>query len=197
MVRYAPEAPGRISEWADRELTSVGAPLVVVNGGFWNENNETLGLLISEGVSYGAPQGDFAGMLAVNSSGAVTVRWLRDWPYDAGEGLLHAIQSYPMLVKPGGEMGFPEGEGQGNPARRSFVGQDAGGSLILGVAARGYLGLHDLAAVLAGLGIADVVVNLDGGGSTGLWLAEGGGESLPLLYDSTVPVPSVIVVQRP
>ena len=196
-VRYAPDAPGRVSEWAGRELAAAPAPLVVLNGGYYDENSETVGLLISEGVSYGVPLADFAGMLAVDSSGAVSVRWLREWPYDAAEGLLQAIQSYPMLVKPGGEMGFPDDEGQGSAARRSFVGQDTGGNLILGVAPRGYLGLHDLAAALARLGVADVVVNLDGGGSTGLWLAEAGGEGLSLLHDSAVPVPSVLVVERP
>jgi len=196
-VRYAPDTPGRVSEWAGWELTAASAPLIVVNGGYYDENNTTLGLLISDGVSYGAPLADFAGMLAVDVSGAVSVRWLREWPYDAGEGLLQGLQSYPMLVKPGGEMGFPAGADDGRPARRTFVGQTVSGNLILGVAPRGYLSLHALASALAGLGVADVAVNLDGGGSTGMWVAQAGEGGQPLVYDSTVPVPSVIVVQRP
>jgi hypothetical protein len=73
------------------------------------------------------------------------------------------------------------------------VAQDFGGRILLIVAPRGYLGLHELAVFLAesDLGI-DIALNLDGGYSTGLWLEADEGSAR---IDSRVAVPSVISVE--
>jgi len=186
-VHYDPAAPLPVSGWAERLQ-----PLLVVNGGYFTPENETTGLLISDGQAWGAVYGDFAGMFAVTADGRVSVRWLRDWPYDPSEPLVEALMSFPVLVKPGGVMGFPADADEGTPRRRTVVAQDYRGRILIVVAPRGYLSLHETACFLADsdLGI-DVALNLDGGLSTGLWLAAGEGS---VEIDSHAPVPSVIAI---
>jgi uncharacterized protein YigE (DUF2233 family) len=133
-------------------------------------------------------------MFAVTASGDVSVRWLRQRPYDPGEPLAEAVQSFPVLVKPGGVMGFPADADEGMPARRTVVAEDRNGNILLIIAPRGYLSLHAVAVYLARSDLAvDVALNLDGGGSTGLWLAT---REARLDIDSYTPVPAVIAVER-
>jgi len=204
-VHYDPVTPCPVSVWAEHlSLGTVSdrAPLLVVNGGYFTPENETTGLLISDGQAWGSPYGDFAGLFAVNPSPGpspasggekVSVRWLRDRPYDPGEPLKEALMSFPVLVKPGGVMGFPADADDGRPARRTVVAQDRAGRILFIVAPRGYLSLHELAHFLAASDLdLDVALNLDGGYSTGLWLKANG---VSIEIASLVPVPSVISVE--
>ena len=188
-VHYDPDNPLTVRGWTER----LQQPLLIINGGYFSPENETAGLLISDGKKWGAAYGDFAGLFAVTANEQVSVRWLKDQPYDPAEPLAHGVMSFPVLVKPGGVMGFPADADEGTPARRSVVAQDFGGRILLIVAPRGYLSLHELAVFLAesDLGI-DVALNLDGGYSTGLWLKADEGSAR---IDSRVPVPSVISVE--
>ncbi|NLE45086.1 MAG: phosphodiester glycosidase family protein [Chloroflexi bacterium] len=192
-VRYAPDGPAAVSEWAERDRTEHNT-LLVVNGTYFDENYRSLALVISDRIAAGTALGDFAGMFAVDADEGVSVRWLRDRPYMASEELEHGIQSYPVLVKPGGQLGFPLEADSGAPARRTVVGQDVQGRILFVVATNGYLTLHQLAESLVTTGAFDLAVNLDGGGSTGLWLSAGAEE---ITVDSLTPVPSAIVVRRP
>ncbi len=192
-VHYSPTNPLRISGWGD----SLNA-LLVVNGGYFApesvEGHETIGMLISDGRRWGTPLHDHAGMLAVTPDGQVSVRWLRQQPYNPAEALSQAVQSFPVLVKPGGLMGFPADADDGAPARRTVVAQDQEDSILLIVAPRGALSLHQLAVFLAESDLSiDVALNLDGGGSTGMWLAA---ESHQMTVDSLTSVPSAIAVER-
>jgi uncharacterized protein YigE (DUF2233 family) len=188
-VHYDPVAPRPVAAWAGQ----LRSPLVI-NGGYFTPENETVGLLVSDGRPWGTPYGDFAGMFAVNPSPEsegerVSVRWLREQPYDPDEPLKEAVQSFPVLVKPGGVMGFPADADDGRPARRTVVAQDRQGRILLIVAPRGTLSLHELACFLAESDLdLDVALNLDGGPSTGLWLKA----DKSVEIDSLVPVPSVI-----
>ena len=101
-VHYNPDEPRSVGGWAESLQSAV-----VVNGGYFTTENATIGLLISDGARWGTPYGSFAGMLAVTASGNTTVRWLTDQPYDPAEPLAYAMQSFPMLVKPSGVLGFP------------------------------------------------------------------------------------------
>ncbi|MGD9001350.1 MAG: phosphodiester glycosidase family protein, partial [Anaerolineae bacterium] len=79
-------------------------------------------------------------------------------------------------------------------ARRTVVAEDRNGNILLIIAPRGYLSLHAVAVYLARSDLAvDVALNLDGGGSTGLWLAT---REARLDIDSYTPVPAVIAVER-
>ena len=191
-VRYSPDDPRMISTWG----AEVGS-LLVVNGAYFappEEGGGTIGLLISDGQAWGTPLDSYAGMFAVTGSGDVSVRWLEQSPYDPQERLTQAVQSFPVLVKPGGVMGFPAEADDGTPARRTVVAQDGEGNVLFIVAPRGTLGLHELAVFLAESDLEiDVALNLDGGGSTGMWLAAGDAR---VEIDSYTPVPSVISVRR-
>ena len=183
-VVYTPGIAYPISAWAQQQ----GA-LLVVNGGYFTSEEVVTGLTISGGVSYGAGYGDYAGMFAVTSADAVSVRRLRAWPYDPAEGLRDAIQSFPVLVRPGGEVGFPPDADDGTPSRRTVVAQDRSGRILLLIAPRGYLSLHEMAVWLAGSDLdVDTALNLDGGTSSGFWMVDG-----PQI-ESMVSVPVVIGV---
>ena len=191
-VRYEPANPRPVSAWA-AELQS----LLVINAGYFTPENEAAALLISEGQRAGAPLGDFAGMFAVTPDGKVSVRWLRERPYDPHERLNAAVQSFPVLVKPGGVMGFPSDADEGKPSRRTILAQDRSGRILVIVAPRGYLSLHEMAVFLADSDLEiDTALNLDGGGSTGLWLNPLGPDAASVEIDSNTPVPSIVVVER-
>jgi len=186
-VHYNPAMPRPVNGWA-----SLLQPLLVVNGGYFTPEDETIGLLISDGRSWGTSYGDFAGMFAVTTDGQVNVRWLERNPYDPNESLREAIQSFPVLIKPGGVMGFSADADDGRPARRTVVAQDHQGHILFIVAPYGYLSLHELARFLAESDLdLDVALNLDGGNSTGLWLKT---DQKMVEVASLTSVPSVISV---
>lgn len=192
-VHYDPDEPKTVSAWGAETKA-----LLVVNGGYFTpreEGGRTIGLLVSDGGRWGTPLRSYAGMFAVSGSGAVGVRWLESVPYDPAEPLIQALQSFPVLVKPGGVMGFPVGSDEGETARRTVVAQDVEGNILFIVAPRGYLSLHDMAVFLAESDLRiDVALNLDGGGSTGMWMAAGDAR---VEIDSFTFVPSVITVHGP
>lgn len=187
-VLYTPGQGRLISEWAQ-----ASAATVVINGGYFTPEYYATGLVVSGGRAYGTPYGDFAGVFAVLAGGRVQVRWLAEAPYDPSEPILEAVQSFPMLVRPGGQVGFPP-DPQDFPARRSVVAQDRSNRVLFLVAPRGYFTLHALAKWLVDSDLdIDVALNLDGGQSTGLYVTGSGSTQVEI--DSQVPVPSVIVAE--
>jgi uncharacterized protein YigE (DUF2233 family) len=164
-VAYRPGEPLSLEAWQ----AETGA-LVVMNGGYFTELNVATGLIVSNGQASGASYGDFAGMLAVTAEGP-ELRWLGERPYDPNETLVAAVQSFPLLVKPGGLVGFPDEDGLVN--RRTVVAQDRQGRILFLVAPGGYFTLHQLSIYLVNSDLdLDIALNLDGGTSTGLLLAE-------------------------
>ncbi len=186
-VIYQPSHPRRISEWA----AALPHALLIVNAGYFTPQMQTTGLVISDGRVFGSSYDDFAGMLSVTAQGQVTLRWLKTWPYRTDEALVQAVQSFPVLVKPGRVMGFPADADQGQRARRTVVAQDIAGRLVLLVSPNPRFSLHELAVWLTESDLElDIALNLDGGTSTGLWIQD---HDAPI--DSWVPVPAVIVVE--
>lgn len=149
--------------------------LVVLNGGYFRiENNRHFpnGLTIVNGGSFGSSYDSFAGMLAISDE-AVELRWLAEKPYDPGEPLRAALQSFPLLVKPGGELGFPAQYEDNLKARRTVIGQDWEGRILLLVAPQGYFTLHQLSLYLTESDLQlHIALNLDGGPSSGILLAD-------------------------
>ena len=95
--------PQSLADWQ----AETGA-LVLINGGYYRREGEIAiptGLTVIDGKAMGQSYGAFAGMLAVTDQGP-ELRWLAQQPYDPGEPLRAALQSFPLLVKPGGEIGF-------------------------------------------------------------------------------------------
>jgi hypothetical protein len=178
-VRYTPGLPAFVSAWEPQAR-------LVVNGNFFDENNVAQGLVVSDGEYFGQSYQDFGGMLAVDSAGGVRIRSMLDEPFRGDEALVQAVQGFPMLIRPGAA---PYANEDGARARRTVLGQDAEGRLLIFVAASGLFTLSEMAAWLAagdfGLGAA---LNLDGGGSTGY--RAGPNDQA----DSITPVPVVLAV---
>ena len=127
--------------------------------------------------------------MAVAPAG-VEVRSLETEPYDPSEPLTAAVQSFPLLIKPGGLLGYPEEDGI--PSRRTVIGQDTQGNILVILCPNGTFTLHALALELLESDLdLDVALNLDGGTSAGLWVASGKAE---IKIPSLVAVPAVILI---
>lgn len=148
---------------------------LVVNGGYFSINSERYsadGLLVVNGAASGRTFTGYGGMLAITGSNA-ELRWLVEKPYDPGESLQAALQAFPILVEPGGRLGFGAERENYARARRTVIAQDRKGRILFIVTPQGYFTLHELSAYLTDSGLdLDIALNLDGGGSTGLMVAE-------------------------
>ena len=148
--------------------------VIVLNGGYFSIENERYfpdGLTILHGEPSGRSFDGFGGMLAIDEDRA-ELRWLLEKPYISGEPLQAALQSFPMLVKPGGELGFGAERENHARARRTVIAQDKDGRILFIVAPQGYFTLHQLSVYLTESDLnLDIAVNLDGGGSTGILVA--------------------------
>jgi uncharacterized protein YigE (DUF2233 family) len=183
-VAYAPGAPQSVKEWAAQS----GA-LITVNAGYFTPEYLATGLVIADGVSYGTSYQGFGGMVTVGDSG-VDVRSLEEHPYDPSEPLTAAVQSFPMLVKSGGVLGYPEEDGI--PSRRTVIGKDQTGRVLIILCPNGTFTLRALALELLQSDLAlDVALNLDGGTSAGLWADSG---ALQVRIPSLVAVPTVLLI---
>ena len=180
------ETPKSLESW-QRETNAA----MVINGGFYSIENERYfpnGLTIVNGQASGRTF-NYGGMLAIHPDRA-ELRWLVEQPYYSTEALQAGLQSFPILVQPGGELGFgPERENHAR-ARRTVIGQDRAGRILLMVAPQGYFTLHQLSVYLTESGLdLDIAINLDGGGSTGILVA-----NPPEVISPTRLIPFVILV---
>lgn len=168
-VRYQPDDPLDLLGWQ----AQTGA-LMVVNGGFFTESYQATGLIVVDGDASGVSYEGFGGMFAVTQQGP-EVRWLPAQPYDPQEPLHAALQSFPMLLTPGGVVAVNEEDGK--RARRTVVARDRQQRLLVMLFNRGHFTLHELSRFLADSDLElDVALNLDGGASSGLYMAQ------PALY---------------
>ena len=182
-VAYRPEQPLSLDTWQAR----TNAP-IIFNGGYFTEEYVATGLVVAGGQPHGTSYGGFAGMLAVTSVGP-EVRWLRSRPYDPSEPLRAALQSFPMLVLPGGLRGFDEPDGQA--ARRTAIAQDTTGRFLVVVAPDGGFTLSQFSATLVDSDLdLDIAVNLDGGASTGFII-----QDPPVRVESFGPLPTVVTIR--
>ncbi len=181
-IAYHPGAPQPLADWQ----AETGA-LLVVNGGFFTPEYLATGRIVVDGQASGASYEGFGGMLAISEAG-VEVRALAERPYSPDEPLRYALQTFPMLVRDGAAAYSDE---DGQAARRTAVGMDGNGRLLFIFAPLGRFSLTEFSQFLAGdeWGLVSAL-NLDGGTSTGLLLADP-----PLSIPAFVPLPAVIVVE--
>jgi uncharacterized protein YigE (DUF2233 family) len=185
-VAYEPQRPRSIRRWFSDEQS-----LLAVNGGFFTEQYRSTALVISDGVASGTSYAGFGGMLAVAPDGGVALRALRDQPYDSDEPLAQAMQSFPMLVFPGGAPA--DFQDNGGRARRTALALDRAGHLLVIVCPSSALTLRELADWLLQSDLdIDRALNLDGGPSTGMILADGSADAQ---IDSLGPLPLVLLAQ--
>jgi exopolysaccharide biosynthesis protein len=186
-LHYSPGSPYSIEEWRAQLPQAV----VLVNGNFFDESDQTLGMLISDGVAYGQTFSGYGGMFQVDTSGIARVRSLVNEPYQ-GEDLSQAAQAFPMLIEVGGVMA-PQGEGFDRPSRRTAVGQDQQGRIIFILTPYGMISLADFQEWLFNDSHLNLTIafNLDGGRSTAMVLYTPSGD---VSYPAFDELPNVIAV---
>jgi exopolysaccharide biosynthesis protein len=186
-VLYRPASPLFISDWMKQEKQA----LAVINGGYFNDQGQATGLVISDGQVYGTSYSGFGGMLYVDARGQIHLRSLSQFPYNPGEQLREATQSSPMLVLPGGKRTQFNADASSN--RRTAVALDKQGRLLFIISPGAAFSLDEFDDLLlaSDLGVS-VALNLDGGSSTGLYLNAGGQQ---VAIDSLAPVPIALVIQ--
>lgn len=185
-VAYQPNQPLSMQDWVQKEQA-----LAVINGGYFDGQDNATALVISNGQAFGTSYGGFGGMLDVDAQGNVQLRSLRDQPYDPSEGLTQATQSTPMLLVNGQRTQFNDND-QASP--RSVIATDKQGRLLFIASPDVAFTLDDLATLLQKSDLELVnALNLDGGSSTGLYVNAG---SQGIAIDSYVNLPLVVVVKE-
>ncbi|WP_420629924.1 phosphodiester glycosidase family protein [Candidatus Leptofilum sp.] len=180
-IGYSPGQPKSLATWQEE----TGA-LIVVNGGFFTPEFVATGLIVIDGQPSGSSYVGFGGMITL-SEGEVQVRSLVERPYQPAETFDYALQAFPMLVL-NGEVAYQTADF--DQARRTAIGVDENGRILLILASWGGFTLAEFSSYLAAADFDLVTaLNLDGGTSTGLILAEPP-ESIPAF----VAVPSVITI---
>ncbi len=184
-VGYQPDQPLYLNNWASK----IGA-LALINGGYFDQQNRPTALLISDGQAYGTTYSGFGGMLAVDAQGNVTLRSLRDQPYDpTTEQFQQMTQSSPMLIIDGQRTQFTANAAS---QRRSVVALDKQGRLLLIVSPSNSFTLDETADLLAASDLSiQTALNLDGGASTGLFVK---GTKSNVDIDSLAQLPIVIII---
>jgi uncharacterized protein YigE (DUF2233 family) len=183
-VHYQPGEAYRLRDWQERLPDAVA----IINANFFDDANNTLGLVLADGVRYGISYTDRGGTFLIQNG------WpdIRSNIYEpVGNAIIEqAVQAFPMLVMNGQQAFYDEGRS----SRRTAIAQDASGRVLLIATVRGGLPLDALSAFLAqsDLGLVDAV-NLDGGGSTLIGVQWPG---FAYAFQSFDPVPVVLSVYR-
>lgn len=182
-AHYRPGDPLTLAGWRE---TLTGA-VAFINANFFDTARHALGLVVVDGAAYGQSFVNRGGMLEVRGS-YPRVRSLIAEPY-AGEALEQAVQGFPVLVADG-QQAFTNPQGD-RASRRTVVGQDTYGRILL-INTPSLFGIRlvDLSAYLPTTDLNLVTaVNLDGGGSTLMWIA-----ASPYQVYSFDPVPAILAV---
>ena len=185
-VGYQPNQPLSLHNWMQQ-----ADALAVINGGFFNAKNQAVALLVSNGQSYGTSYSGFGGMLSVDNRGNVSLRSLRDQPYDPdNEQLEQATQASPMLIIAGQRTQF---QADASARRWSVTAMDKQGRLLLIVCPSMAFSLDELADLLASSDLSlQTAMNLDGGSSTGLYVKSG---NQKVTIDALTSLPIVIIIK--
>ncbi len=184
-VLYQPEAPLKVHEWY-----STTQALVVINSSFFDGAHHAVGQLTSDGKSDGQAHQRMEGAFYLTGVGAAV--WpLRGWTKPAGLQIIESIESFPMLLLPGGIVS-PDIPDDARAARRTVVAVDRSGNLLFIAAYSSSFTLHGMAVWLANSDLdIDTALNFDGGSSSGIaaWTPTG-----VWGFDSVGRVPAVVTV---
>jgi uncharacterized protein YigE (DUF2233 family) len=181
-AHYRPNDPLTIQAWQEQLPDAA----MIVNANFFQPDNTVLGLLISDGIVHGQSYTERGGTFFVHD-GIVGIRSNVMQPY-RGEAFQQAIQAFPMLVLNGTQAYTNSRDIR--PARRTIIGQDSQGRIIIMVTPFLGISLYDLSAYLPTSDIGFVnAFNLDGGGSS-MWYVASANSYIP----SFDPVPAVLAV---
>jgi uncharacterized protein YigE (DUF2233 family) len=175
-----------IRSWAEDSPNTI-----IVNAGFFKEKNQPVGLLYIKGQRLDAHriQQNGTGLLKLDQN-RVSIQDLGKESLSGSEKFTNALQAYPMLLSAGNVRVLSQSTAQD---RRTAIGVDGDGMVYLFVAEYAHLGLFEFANLLkdAPLSLTEVL-NLDGGGSTGLVVPF---DAYKKTIDSQTAVPTVLVVE--
>jgi exopolysaccharide biosynthesis protein len=184
-THYQPGQAHSTTEWA----MALPQAVAFVNANFFDQADEVLGLLVTDGVVYGHSYMDRGGTFLVQN-GQPRIRANQREPYQ-GEPLEQAVQAFPMLVLD--SLAAFTDTIQDRSTRRTIVAQDSSGRIILLATPVLGLTLRDLSAYLPTTDMNIMTAfNLDGGRSTMMVInIDGTSETVVGSIDS---VPAVLVV---
>ncbi|CAG0946824.1 hypothetical protein ANRL1_03318 [Anaerolineae bacterium] len=184
-IQYRPDQPLRVTEWY-----SNSGSLIVMNSSFFDRANHAVGQIVTDGVGGGQSHERMQGAFYLTAVGA-TVWPLQGWIKPAGMRVIEAVESFPMLLLPGGLLNADISE-DNRVARRTAVAVDRSGRVLFIVTPGSTFTLYGLAVWLANSDLdLDTALNFDGGSSSGLavWTPTG-----VWGFDSANRVPAVITV---
>src|SRR5207249_4933164 len=96
-VGYQPGQPLSMNDW-----TQLEHPLAIINGGYFDQQFNATALVVSNAKVFGESYTGFGGMLSVNAHGSISLRSLRQQPYNPNsEQLEQVTQSSPVLMSGG------------------------------------------------------------------------------------------------
>lgn len=181
---------GRAKSYTSWEEQLAPDAVAFVNGNFFDENNVAIGMVIADGVLSGTTLVGFGGMFAVNGSGVPTIAALARTPYQ-GAGYAQAVQSFPMLIDPGG-VAASTGQGFDDPARRTVIARSNDGTVYwMSTGLFGQISLRDLQTWLLESDLdLDAAFALDGGRSSLMYVRT----DPPLQIPSITNVPVVLAI---
>jgi hypothetical protein len=145
----------------DAWIRQLGAVLVI-NGSYYTPHNTPDTPVLSDGTLLGPNTYDARAGAFVASGAFAGIRDLSQQSWQgAFKGGRDAMVSYPLLIA---ENGASRVVASQRLAKRSFVGQDLDGNIILGTTAGGFFSLPQLAAFLRQAPLSlKLALNLDGG----------------------------------
>lgn len=183
-VFYHPQSPKTIRQWQ----AELPAATLIINANFFSPENTALGLLVSDSIHYSHAYNNRGGIFYVTSSDVGIYSTLNQ-SYQ-GAPLQQAIQAFPMLMI-AGEAAYSDSN-PSRPARRTIIAENQDGHIII-MATPGFgITLHTLSQELAESNLNIVnALNLDGGGSTMMYVANGNDDIWIRAFD---PVPTVLAV---
>lgn len=176
-------SPKMVSKW--RKTLNAAA---VINGGYFDENNQSTGYLLLDDREYGKlssnGENGYTGMLLIKNK-KPQLRYLPEKSFGKEEKANFALQTFPTLINNGKSLIKKE---SGKTARRTVLAQSFKNDFYI-IISESFISLYELAAWLEKSGLAlEKAINLDGGPSTGLAVKN---ESFYYKADSA-PVPNVI-----
>jgi len=157
---YRPGQPASLAAW--RALAPAAS--VLINANFFDSRYEALGLVLSDGLAYGDAYQNRGGTFFIRN-GAPAVRANHPEIASSIEGAEQAVQGFPLLVDHGKQAYFARSRGE--RTRRTLIGIDKRGDILILVSPFLGLSLADLSAYLPETDLdIETAFNLDGGGST-------------------------------
>ena len=137
---------------------------VVINGGYYSKEYQSLGYLKINGVEiHSKINPGLSGMLSIKSDRLFGINWSKSTVVADYDGIL---QNGPFLVDPGGKLGINTDDGR--LASRVCVGRKLNGNIIVVYSAK--ISLFKLASVvLENHPDISELLNMDGGPMAGVW----------------------------